>query len=154
MIKLKKASLEELDIINSLCEEAKKDYKLWDSEYPTYEDFLSCFEDVGVYILVDDSEIIGSISAEASDAGDNYVSLSKFFIVKKYKRHGYGRLLFKLIEEEFKNKYEYIDFYVDERHPFAFKMYESFGYTDLGRSSVSWESDHYYHRFIKRIEND
>lgn len=148
MINVRKAKKDEVLKIYELCSEVKKYYSLWDDEYPLLENFQESFDMDGLFVLEKDKEIIGSIGIEESEYPD-YVSLTRFFIVKEYQRQGYGRLLFEGAEKLLKGRYQDLELLVNTMHPYAFKMYESFGYTDLGEVSVPWETIYKYHRFIK-----
>ena len=152
MIELRLAKENEVNLVNSLCNDVKKYYHLWDDEYPNYEMFLEDFNDKMLYVLTLDDKIIGSISIEESPKGIDHISLSRFFIVKEYQRKGYGRFVFQEIERQLKGRYDYLDLFVNTLHPFALKMYQSFGFTDLGESEVEWETIYKYHYLVKNIK--
>ena len=58
-VKFRKAKDCEIKKIYELCEEIKKDYPLWDDEYPVFDNFLESYEEDGLYVLCINSEIIG-----------------------------------------------------------------------------------------------
>ena len=150
MIEVRLAKLDEVKTIVELCEEVKKTYSLWDEEYPTLEFFMDSLNGPGLYVLLLDGKIIGSISLEES-IEEGCISLSRFFIVPRYQKNGYGKYLIMEVIEKLRGKYDSVDLFVDSRHPFALKMYQSFGFKDLGEWSVEWITDDIYHRLILKL---
>jgi len=153
-MKFRKAKEFEINIVMEMCEEIKKTYPLWDSEYPIIENFIESYEEGGLYVLEVDGIIVGSICLEAGISDSECLSLSRFMVKPSERKKGYGRLIFESIEKEvLKRGYKMIDFLVHIDHPFAFKMYESFGYTDKGIFETPWdEGIPHYHLLIKELK--
>lgn len=152
MIKFRKAKEIEIEEIFSIVKEIKKTSKVWDEEYPLIENFIESFDEGGLYVLVNDSDIIGSICVYKSETTMDCVGLARFLVNPKYQRQGYGRMIFEKIEAILKKEYKYIELYVDEVHPYAFLMYEKFGYTDLGERKTPWKEENKYHYLIKELQ--
>ena len=154
-VKFRKAKECEIKKIYELCEEIKKDYPLWDDEYPVFDNFLESYEEDGLYVLCINSEIIGSISLETSSWRADSISISRFMVKEEYRRHGYGRLMFSKIENVIRERgFEYADLFTRNDHPFAIKMYEKLGYQNLGKFDTKWCDNitEYYYLFVKKLK--
>ena len=150
----RRALKEEINIIVDMCEEIKKTYPFWDEEYPIYENFLESFEEDGLYVLEVDKEIVGSISFEYGTLkSKDAMTLSRFMVKVGNRNKGYGKFIFESLEKEIieKNIFK-IEFLVHKDHPFAFKMYQSFGYQDQGLYATEWDEGFpHYHLFTKKL---
>ena len=152
MINVRLAKESEIKLINDLCNEVKNYYSLWDDEYPVIDNFIESFEGDGLFVIELDGKIIGSLSTEESLISNDCISLSRFFILKDYQKKGYGKILMSYVEKELSNKYDYTELLVNTLHPFAFKMYKDYGYTDLGETDINFGTDNLYHRLVKKIK--
>lgn len=151
MICVRIAKLDEIKLVNDLCNEVKTYYSLWDDEYPVIENFIESFEGEGLFVIELDGKIIGSLSTEESLISGDYISLTRFFILKDYQKKGYGKILMSSVERKLSSKYEYTELLVNTLHPYAFKMYKDYGYTDLGETDINFGTSNKYHRFVKKI---
>ena len=97
-MKFRKAKEFEINIVMEMCEEIKKTYPLWDSEYPIIENFIESYEEGGLYVLEVDGIIVGSICLEAGISDSECLSLSRFMVKPSERKKGYGRLIFESIE--------------------------------------------------------
>lgn len=152
--RFRKSKENELEIVYKICEDIKKDYPFWDEEYPVFNNFLESYEEGGLFVLEINNKIVGSISVETSIYNQNYVTLSRFMIDRNERRKGYGRYIFNEIEKVMKKQgFEGIDLLVRYNHPFGLKMYESFGYQNLGKVETEWcdNINEYYLLFVKKI---
>lgn len=150
-INVRKATQDEIKLVNNLCNEVKTYYALWDKDYPVIDNFIESFEGDGLFVITLDGKIIGSLSTEESPFSNEFISLTRFFILKDYQRKGYGSKLFSEVEKELSKKYEYTELLVNSLHPFGFKMYEKFGYSNLGKVDINFGTSNIYYRFIKKI---
>lgn len=150
----RKAKESELETVYKMCEDIKIDYPFWDEYYPIFDNFLESYQEGGLYVAETDKEIVGSISVEVSEYNANSVTLSRFMVRPDKRRNGIGRFIFLKIEEIMKKQgFEYIDLLVRFDHPFALKMYESFGYQNLGKVETEWcdNVNEYYLLYTKKI---
>ncbi len=153
-MKLRKALEMEIDTVYKMCEDVKKTYPLWDEGYPIYDNFYESFEEGGLYVLDCGGEIVGSICLETGITNDNYLSLSRFMVKESERHKGYGKFIFQEMEKVvLKRGYEGIEFMVHKDHPFAFKMYESFGYKNMGKIPTPWDDGEIiYYLFSKKLK--
>ena len=153
-MKLRLANEKEIIVIYNMCELIKNNYPFWDEEYPIYDNFLESYNDDGLYVLQVERDIVGSICLEKGITNKYSLSLSRFMIHPNYRRKGYGKIIFELIEHEvIKKGYNNIEFFVHKDHPFAFDMYKGFGYTDKGLYKTEWDEDFpTYHLFTNELK--
>lgn len=152
-MKFRLAKESEIKIVMEMCEEIKKTYPFWDEEYPILENFIESFEEGGLYVLVEDDLIVGSICLEIGVSSNECLSLSRFMVRVGNRKKGYGRYIFSSVEQEvLKRGYKKIDFLVHKDHPFAFEMYKKFGYHDQGLFKTEWDGDTpHYHLLTKEL---
>ena len=150
----RKALKSEINIVLDICNEIKKTYPFWDDEYPIYDNFLESFEEDGLYVLEVNNEIVGSISFEYGTLeSKDAMTLSRFMVKIGHRNKGYGKVIFEELEKEILNRnIKKIEFLVHKDHPFAFKMYQNFGYQDQGIYETEWDDgDPHYHLFTKTL---
>lgn len=149
------ASFNEIKEVVEICEKIKETYPFWDEEYPIIDNFIESFNEHGLYVLIDDSLIVGSICVEDGVSSSDCKSLSRFMVRVDKRKQGYGKTIFESVEKEIKKQgFTKIDFLVHKDHPFAFKMYQKFGYADCGLFATAWDDGKpHYHLFKKDLNN-
>lgn len=157
-MEIKIAKLDDLKLIDNLCQEVKKDYHLWNADYPNYSDFVYIYNNGLILICKKNEEIIGSLSIEYGmedfEEFKDCISFSKFMTKKDCRKKGIGRALFEMGEQIAREKgYRKIVFLVHKDNAYTLGLYERWGYENKGRYDTPWVDniDEYYFLFEKDI---
>lgn len=154
MEECKLATINDINEILELCELVKKTFPLWNSQYPSVDNFIEDLNSNSLFIYTVDGKIVSVIGAEDSEFDNEALSLHMFMTHPDYRKKGYGRKVFVKAEEELFKRVNTIDLLVRNDHPFSLKLYEKWGYENKGKVEVPWEveKDKFYIYLKKSIK--
>ena len=149
MIKIRKATTKDIDIINSIYRNVIKDLNqkkidmLWGDIYPFCEIEYD-IKDNNMYIIKSNNSQVGSFVLTSFDDPDyneikwnykdNFIYLNRLVVDPKFQGKGIAKETLKLIEKNLKQKgYETIRLTVYEHNYPAIKLYESFGFNKINK---------------------
>ena len=144
MIKIRKATTKDIDIINSIYRNVIKDLNqkkidmLWGDIYPFCEIEYD-IKDNNMYIVESNNIQVGSFVLTSFDEikwnhKDNFIYLNRLVIDPKFQGKGIAKETLKLIEKNIKQKgYETIRLTVYEHNYPAIKLYESFEFNKINK---------------------
>ena len=102
--------------------------------------------DFDYFILSTDKDIIGYLGLQKSHPK---LTISKFYILAKFRGNGYGKITTNFIDDYAKKlDFETIELYVNVKNPVAISLYENTGYSIAERVIRTYDNGHSEEDFI------
>ncbi|MGD9604879.1 MAG: GNAT family N-acetyltransferase [Bacilli bacterium] len=139
----------------------RENLKIWNDDYPEYDDLLDDFHNNNLFVLKDDGQIVSSISKTSSLIEDGngqlgILYLTRFIVKPLVQNHGYGKTVIKFIEEwALNNGFSTIEFLVSDKNTQAICFYQKRAFLNMGIYKTPWENgQQHYYRFEKKITTE